>query len=323
MPVSVSSLSKRYGNKWVLRDLGAEFQCGKITGVFGPTGSGKTTLAKLLARTIDPNGGAIRIYGRDITTAKANECGVSLLSTESTGGWRALFSGSRSSISAGERDASLFRDFLKNSGPVIVLDDPFRKMDTAVREDCFAECRTLAATGELTIIFFSSDFCQILELADKAAFLDQGEIIQTGTPAELYENPVSKRAALLTGDNNLITARRITKSNAEVPEFHTIDGGHRIFAEPVERSRMGPINQNVTLAIRPEQVVMSMGASFPEDNLIRATVTGIRSRGATSLIDLDSDGLKLTTRVFKVVGLNVGDECMLGLPPHRICVLRD
>ena len=108
----------------------------------------------------------------------------------------------------------------------------------------------------------------------------------------------------------------------EAPEFYTIDGAHRIFAQPVEKGRLGAINQNVTLAIRPEQIAMSMGASFPEDNLLKGVVTAIRFRGSSTLIEFDAGGLTLETRVFKVVGLKIGDECMLGLPPHRIIVLR-
>ncbi|MGE3465715.1 MAG: TOBE domain-containing protein, partial [Pyrinomonadaceae bacterium] len=60
-----------------------------------------------------------------------------------------------------------------------------------------------------------------------------------------------------------------------------------------------------------------------EDNLLKGTVTAIKFRGSTSLIEFDVGGLKLNTRVFKVVGLNIGDECMLGLPPHRILILKD
>ncbi|HTH51223.1 MAG TPA: TOBE domain-containing protein, partial [Pyrinomonadaceae bacterium] len=122
---------------------------------------------------------------------------------------------------------------------------------------------------------------------------------------------------------NLIEARRLSKNDAELPEFHTIEGGHRIFAAPTEKNRLGSIHQNVTLCIRSEQVAISMGASFPEDNLLRAVVAGIQFRGATSMIEFDASGLRLEARVFKVVGLNVGDECMLGLPPHRMVVLKD
>jgi len=51
---------------------------------------------------------------------------------------------------------------------------------------------------------------------------------------------------------------------------------------------------------------MSMGASFPEDNLLRAVVTGIQFRGMTSIVDFDAAGLKLSARLFKAVGIEVG-----------------
>ena len=112
-------------------------------------------------------------------------------------------------------------------------------------------------------------------------------------------------------------------TDAELPEFHTIDGGHRVFAQNVEKRRLGAINQNMTLAIRPEQVTMTLGTSRPEDNLLRGMVTQIKFRGATSLIEFDAEGLKLETCVMKTGGIKVGDECMLGLPPHRIIILKN
>ena len=74
------------------------------------------------------------------------------------------------------------------------------------------------------------------------------------------------------------------------------------------------------LGIRPEQISISFGASFPEDNLLKATLTGVQYMGATTLIQLDANGLKLEALVLRLVGLNPGDECMVGLPPERILI---
>src|SRR4030095_7170001 len=103
------------------------------------------------------------------------------------------------------------------------------------------------------------------------------------------EQPSSRVVAEITGRNNLFAARRLTSSKAEIPEFHTIDGGHRLFAQHIERGSLGALNQNVTLGIRPEQVSISFGASFPADNLLKAQVTGVKFLGATTLVDLDAD----------------------------------
>lgn len=88
--------------------------------------------------------------------------------------------------------------------------------------------------------------------------------MQTGTPREVFENPNSAAVARVTGRNNLIEARRLTSSKSDLPEFQTIVGEHRFFTNKVEKDQLGAINQNVTLAIRPEHISISFGASFPK-----------------------------------------------------------
>ena len=323
MPLVIDKISKRFGNIWALRDLSFAVEDGSVIGVFGPSGSGKSALLKTIAGAIKPNGGAILLDGRDITNIKAKERGITLRLGHAEPGFRQLFGGFSSGVSSGERQYEGFEEDLKRAGKVVLLDEPFCDMDLPQREICVAAIRKAAKARDRIVIFASSDFNQIIELTDEVAFLSGGVIIQTGTPQQIYDEPVSVAAARLTGDNNLITARRVSSTDADLPEFHTIDGGHKLFAQSIAKGRLGAINQNVTLAIRPEQVSMSVGTSFPEDNLLRARVTKIHFRGPTSIIEFDAAGLKIETRVFKVVGLNIGDECMLGLPPHRILVLKD
>ncbi len=323
MPLIIDRLSKRFGNTWALRDVSFEVGDGSVIGIFGPSGSGKSTLLNTIAGTIKATGGSIVADGRDLTRLKQKDRGVSLHIGHGDGRLKDLFSGLFNKAAGGESQLARFAKTSEAAGKIWLLDAPFSEMDPTQRERSFAEIRKAAKDGSRVVLFASSDFQQILDLTDEVAVIDRGEIVQTGTPQVIYDSPESVKLARATGENNLIEARRLSSSDDQIPEFYTIDGGHRVFAQPVEKGRLGPINQNVTLAIRPEQISMSMGASFPEDNLLKGVVTGIKFRGATSLIEFDAGGLKLTTRVFKVVGLEVGDECMLGLPPHRIIILRD
>jgi ABC-type sugar transport system ATPase subunit len=323
MPLIIDKISKRFGNKWALRDVSFTVEDGSVIGIFGPSGSGKSALLKTIAGAVKTNGGAISLNGQDITAIKAKDRGTSLHAGHQEKGFRQLFGDLAVSSSTGEMQFDRFENVFKGSAKVILLDEPFSEMDTAQREICFAAIRKAAKARDRIVIFASSDFGQIISLTDEVAFLANGSIIQSGTPQEIYDEPVSVAAAQLTGDNNLIAARRVSSTDAELPEFHTIYGGHRLFAQSTAKVRLGSINQNITLAIRPEQVSMSMGASFPEDNLLKGKVTKIHFRGPTSIIEFDAAGLTLETRVFKVVGLKIGDECMLGLPPHRILILKD
>lgn len=323
MPLSVNKLSKRYSNKWALRDISFEVEGGSVIGIFGASGSGKSSLLRSIAGITKHNGGTITLNSQDITAIKAKERGITYIGGRDETGLKQLFGMFSTKKSSGEIQFDRFETAIANLGKVLLLDEPFSQMDPKLRQTCFDAIRKATKRRDRIFIFASNDFIQIADLADEVAFLSQGEISQNGTPQDIYEEPTTVEAASITGDNNLIAARRVSKNDADLPEFHTIDGGHRLFAQNVEKRKLGAINENMTIAIRPDQVTMTKGTSRPEDNLLRGVVTQIKFRGATSLIEFDAEGLKLMTREMKIVGIKVGDECMLGLPPHRIIILKN
>lgn len=323
MALEITGLSRRFGSKWVLRDVEFSAREGRVLGLLGESASGKSTLLRVIAGQLKPDGGRIVHVDRDLVRIRAKDRSVTLLD-ENDAEPRAFGIFHRaSSESSAERQLRALDNTVAEAGNLLLLDEPFCRMDAEVREECFTAVKRAARSRERIVIFASSDFQQIAAVADEVAVLSGGAIVQTGSPNSIYEDPETVATARLTGEGNFFKARRLTSSDDELPEFYTVDGGHRLFAQSNGKGRLGAINQTVQLAIRPEQVAMSMGASFPEDNLLRAVVTAIKFRGATSLIEFDAAGLKVEARVFKIVGLNIGDECMLGLPPHRILILKD
>ncbi|QQS33441.1 MAG: ATP-binding cassette domain-containing protein [Acidobacteriota bacterium] len=311
MELRITNLSKRFGDQWILRDVEFSVRLGTVVCICGAAGSGKSTLLRLIAGKEKANGGTFT----DLSSED-----VYFSDPGNSRGLLSIFGASGERRSAGSVAFSHLDSSLKSPKNIILLDEPFAGMDRETRSRSVRTIREAAKLGK-TVIFAAADFKHPCEAAENVIMLDRGTVMQAGTPQEVYENPVSASVAVLTGMINLIEARRLTSSNADIPEFHTINGGLRIFSQAVAKSRLGAINQNMLLGIRPEDVVIAMNASFPEDNVIRATVTDVRFDGETSLVDLDAGGLSLTARVFKVVGLNIGDECMLGLPPHRVAVL--
>lgn len=323
MPLQVKKLSKRYGNVWALRDVSFDVCDGEIFGIFGATGSGKSAFLRSLSGTVKINSGTLLHNSIDITKLPAKDRKIHLDNTGGGSIWSAIFGGVKQSRSAGESQWEAFDKAIQNADGIFLLDDPFSSMDSLLRERCFKKMREFATQKGCMLLFASSDFEQIAAVCKNVAVLVKGRLDQIGTLQEIYQKPASAAVAELAGRNNLILARRVSSTNADLPEFQTIDGAHRLFAQQTEKRALGAITQNVNLAIRPEQISMSFGASFPEDNLLKAVVTGFRFLGATTIIEFDANGLKLEARVFRIVGLNIGDECMLGLPPHRIQILKD
>ena len=321
MTLTIEKLSQRTGDKWVLKDVSFAVDRHGIFGVFGPAGSGKTALLRAIAGKVRHNGGSVTINGNNLAETSASKLPIVYHNGCDAPSLIGVLSGAASKGSKGLRQIEALHSVLSRPGEVLLLDEPFSHMDEQTKQQCSAELRK--ASAEKTIIFASNDFDQIAALAENAAVLVKGEVAQIGPPQTIYERPETYAVATLSGENNIFPARRISSSDAELPEFQTLEGSHRILAQAVKKKQLGAINQNVMLAIRPEQVALSVGASFPEDNLVKAIVSRVEFRGPTSLIHFDANGLEIKARVFRVVGVDIGDEFMLGLPPDRILVLKD
>lgn len=324
MTLKISNLAKRYDDNWVLRNVTLEAERGEVTGVFGATSAGKTTLIRVLAGSESSGGGVIVYDSQDVTQFSCEDRNFQLPSLKNDTFWKSIFKTHKSSeLSDGDGQILALEDALERADGVLLLDDTFCFMDREKREIYYAKMRRTAQEKNLIVIFATNDFEEVFAACDRVAVLCRGKIRQTGTPREVYENPADAEVASVTGRNNLFAAGRLTSNKTETPEFQTIEGKHRLFAARTEKQLLGAINQSVFLAIRPEHISISFGASFPADNLLKATIREIKYQGATTLIKLDANGLILKALALRLVGLNIGDECVVGLPPDRILVLKD
>ncbi len=314
MTLQVSKLSKRLGNHWLFRDVEFDVGSAEIFGVFGPNQSGKRQLLELIAGAEKANGGSISVDGKEPPDS------VFLYGPQNNGSVVSKLFGKQSSKKHLDPD-DLSALLVKNQPQFLLLDEPFRDLDRRTREKIADIMQRFRITGS-SVIFTSSNFDDMLEFADRVCVLTAGYVEQTNTPQEIYDEPSSVAVAEVVGRGNLIEARRLTSSKSDTPEYITINGEHRLFTRRTEKAALGALNQNISLMIRPEQISISFGASFPEDNLLKATVSSVKPMGATTRVELDCDGLQLEALVLRLVGLNIGDECMVGLPPDRIIVLR-
>ena len=324
MTLIINNLSKKYDQNWVIKDVSLTVERGEILGLFGVVAEGKTTVIRLLAGIEPLNSGTIFYNSQDLTNRNCDERGFNFPKITNEAFWTALFKTRKSSpLADGEGQVLALEHALQTASEVLLLDNQFCFMDWITRERNCEKLRATVKEKNLAVIFATNDYTEIFSICDRVAVLHNGVIVQTGTPREVFEKPNSAAVARVTGRNNLIEARRLTSSKSDTPEFQTLVGEHRLFTDRVEKDSLGAINQTVTLAIRPEHVSISFGASFPEDNLLRAEIAGISFLGATTLIKLNANGLILEALVLRLVGLKVGDECMVGLPPDRILVLKN
>ena len=323
MSLKVEKLSKRYEQNWVLKDVSFEANEGEILGIFGVTGAGKSTLIRVLSGSESCNGGTIHHDSNDVTLLSCDERNFHFPKLTNDSFWTTLFkTEKKSQLADGEGQVLALEESLNNAESVLLLDDSFCYMDRLLRYENYKKLKDSVRQKNLTVIVATNDFGEAMTLCDRVVVLDRGEVLQIGTPHEVYLNPLSAKVAYISGRNNLIEARRLTSNKTETPEFQTIKGEHRLFTAKPDKSKFAPINQNNILTIRPEHISISFGASFPEDNLLKAKITDVRFQGATTLVVLDANGLTLEALVLRLVGLNIGEECVVGLPPDRISVFK-
>ncbi len=323
MSLKVDNVSKQFGSHWVLRSISFEAENGSIIGIFGAKGSGKSTLLRVIAGLESADGGTMSVNGEAHPLSPSDKRVGFVPNAPVSSFWQRTLSGNRlDTVDVASRQTEAIHEALEGELQVILLDDPFCFLDVKTKEEFYSELRRKITASESTMIVTSNNIEDLYHLCDKIAIIENGEISQFDEPEVIYEHPKTVGVAQATGRINLFEARRLTSSKADLPEFQTISGEHRLFAQRTKLGSLGAINQNVMLAIRPEHISIAFGASFPEDNLLKASITNVRFLGPTTLIELDSGGLHLSALVLRLVGLKPGDECMVGLPPDRITILK-
>ncbi len=315
MTLKASGISKRFNNNWALRDVSFEMKAGTVLGVFGPSGCGKSTLLSIIAGEESATTGTLSAELTDFVSSRK----VCMVRPESGRSLFAIFGSTRATSGQVRTDA--VEAALASDADAVLLDEALSHLDQSAKRYFFENVRSKVLGTAKCVVYASANFDDILELCDSVIVLEAGYVVQTGTPQEVYCEPSTSRAAILTGRTNLFEARRLSSSKAETPEFQTITGSHRLIAARTEKAKLGALNQNILLSIRPEYVSISFGASFPEDNLLKATITSVKFLGPNTLVECDADGLRIHVLVMRLVGLSAGDECMLGLPPERITIL--
>jgi len=203
---------------------------------------------------------------------------------------------------------------------LLLFDEPLSNLDVALREETRRELRELVTKLGLTAVYVTHDQEEAFALCDRISVMQDGRVLQTGGPRELYERPLMIDVARFLGRNNLILARRVTSSDERLGQFKTIVGEHTLTV-PVERGELGPINKNCTLAIRPEHVVILKATPSQSENMLNATVREIDFAGATTSVRLETQGLMLEALLLSPDGISIGDSRAIHLPRDRITLL--
>jgi spermidine/putrescine transport system ATP-binding protein len=135
---------------------------------------------------------------------------------------------------------------------VLLLDEPLGALDLKLRKDMQLELKHVQQQVGITFIYVTHDQEEALTMSDRIAVMSQGQILQLGTPMEIYEEPNSRFVADFIGETNFLTGKVIEQKGEETKIL--IDETLPITVAYRDRLAVG---QQVTLVVRPEKIAIS------------------------------------------------------------------
>ena len=236
--LSIRSLNKSFDNQNVIKQLNLNVQSGEIISVVGSSGSGKTTLLRLVSGLEIPDSGQIILNDQNVNSAniyvppESRDCSLVFqdyaLFPNMTMRQNIYFGRNSSKnkarvkylinttkiekvidkfpheCSGGEQQrVALVRSMAINPS-LILMDEPLSNLDYNLKANLGMIIRKFIKELKTTAIIVTHDIIDAMKISDKIVVLDNGEIIQKGLPNEIYNNPNSKKVALLFGETNFI-----------------------------------------------------------------------------------------------------------------------
>ncbi|MGR3741419.1 ABC transporter ATP-binding protein [Companilactobacillus sp. DQM5] len=276
--LELKNVTKVFDDNVVLKNINVEIEKGKFYSVLGPSGSGKTTILRIISGFMQPTSGEVIFNGKNISNLPANKrnmntvfqnyslfphlnvyenvaFGLSLKKIDekiiTKKVKKALklvqlenFEGRMiDELSGGQQQRVAIARAIINEPEILLLDEPLSALDMKLRKKMQYELRQLQQDLGITFIFVTHDQEEALAMSDEIIVMNDGIVQQSGTPVDIYDEPINHFVANFIGDSNIVAGKMIDDYLVEFvgKEFECADAGI-------------PKNEKIEIVIRPEDL---------------------------------------------------------------------
>jgi ABC-type sugar transport system ATPase subunit len=336
--VSLRRIRKRFGSFEALKGINLDIEPDEFFALLGPSGSGKSTTLRVIAGLETPDDGTLTVDGVDVTYASPGERNVAMvfqnyalyphMTLEDNIGFPLkmdrlpkaqirvlvreaaqrvkidhLLGRRPGQLSGGQQQRCALARAIVRKPRLFLLDEPLSNLDAQLRLQTRIELKRLHASLEATTIYVTHDQEEAMTIADRMAIFRDGEIIQIGTPDEVFNRPDSMDVAGFIGSPpmNLLPAR-IEAGTVWVGQYRVADAEHY-------RACVGEI----VLGIRPSHVRL-VADGLPARLLLSENL------GESMLLNLDVDGAIVKVRLPQVRHIAASETLRLAFDPAHIHV---
>ncbi len=241
--LSIENINFSYGKNEVIKNFSLEVEEGSFTTLLGSSGSGKTTLLRLLMGFLEPSDGKILIEGKSINGVLPNKRGMGfvfqdyalfphltveqnllyglkrngkkeenrelVLKTASSLGIDSLLRRFPAELSGGQQQRVALGRALVLKPRVLLMDEPLSSLDTNLRQKVRGELKEIQQKLKITTVYVTHDHEEALSLSDKIAVMNNGRLVQYGSPYEIYFEPEDRFTASFIGRANFIENKMV------------------------------------------------------------------------------------------------------------------
>ena len=329
--VDFKNITKEYsGNVTAVDNISCTFEPGSLTTLLGPSGCGKTTSLRLIAGLERATSGNVFIDNEDVTLLPATDRDVSMvfqsyalfphMTVDQNIGYglrqrrpkpaksdihkqvdeilevvRMSGYGKRRvwELSGGQQQRVALARALINRPTVLLLDEPLAALDRKLRREMQIELQTLQRDVGITFILVTHDQEEALSMSDRICIMRDGQVVQTGSPRQLYDQPTNLYVADFVGKSNFI-AGAVTDVNGRSVTIKD-KNGQTFIGSPSQSATGLSVGASASIVIRPEMVVLSKHDTNAKDMSTDVAMNGrIKNRiflGEHTEYLVDAEGL--------------------------------
>jgi len=312
--IRIQRLTRKFGDFVAVKEVSLDIYRGEVFCLLGGSGCGKTTLLRMLAGFEEPTAGSISIDGQDMAGVPPYERPVNMMFQsyalfphmtvfqnvafglyqdkvpkaevrERVGVILDLvkmsqFAGRKPhQLSGGQRQRVALARSLVKRPKLLLLDEPLGALDRKLREHTQFELVNIQEQLGVTFIVVTHDQEEAMTLASRIGVMNAGEIVQVGTPTDIYEFPTTRFVADFIGSVNMFEGRLVE----DEPDYVRIESPELGAMIYVSHGISAPPNATVWAAIRPEKIRMSTEPPGGSDNVVQGVVQEIAYLGDLSV----------------------------------------
>ncbi|SAL79377.1 putrescine ABC transporter ATP-binding protein [Caballeronia arvi] len=334
--VQIVDVVKKFGETTAVRGVNLSVRKGELFALLGSSGCGKSTLLRMLAGLESVTEGQILIDGEDLAKMPPYNRPVNMMfqsyalfphmSVESNVAFGLKQEGVKGGelkdrvhnalqlvqmaqyakrkphqLSGGQQQRVALARSLVKRPKLLLLDEPMSALDKQIRQRTQIELVNILDTVGVTCIMVTHDQEEAMTMANRLAVMSEGQIVQLGTPHEVYEYPNTRFSAQFIGSTNLFDGNVVE----DEPDHVFVESSELPVRLYVSHGITGPLGMPVTISVRPERIALTRKPPEGAYNWGRGRVTNIAYMGGYTLYHVTLDSGKVV--VANLSSLAIGE----------------